>query len=68
MEAPMGLLELFLLICVIGVVVYLIRRFVPMDQSFKDFILWAGIGVVVLILLAAFGVLDALRGVRVPHV
>jgi hypothetical protein len=64
----MGLLELFFIICLIGVAVYCIRRWVPMDQPFKDFILWAGIGVVVLILLSAFGVIDALRGVRVPHV
>ena len=68
MEAPLSLLGLFLVIVVIGVVVYLIRRYAPMDQQFKDIILWVGVGVVILLLLHAFGVLDAIRGVQVPRI
>ncbi len=64
----MSLLTLFFIIVVVGVVVYLIRRFAPMDQAFKDAVLWVGIGVVVFVVLEAFGILDAVRGVRVPHV
>ncbi len=64
----MGLFELFLLILVIGIVVFCIRKFTPIDQAFKDIVLWVGVGVVVVILLHAFGVLDALRGIRVPRI
>jgi hypothetical protein len=63
----MSLLALFFVIVVIGVVVYCIRRWAPMDQAFKDIVLWVGVGVVVLLLLHAFGVLDAIRGVQVPR-
>lgn len=64
----MTLLGLFLLIVVVGIVVYVIRRYTPIDQQFKDIVLWVGIAVVVVALLHAFGVLDAIRGVQVPRI
>lgn len=64
----MGLLELFLLILAVGLVVWLIQAFTPIDQKFKTIVLWVGVFVIVVALLHAFGILDAIRGVRVPHV
>lgn len=64
----MGLFELFFIIVVIGVVVWAIRKWVPMDAPFKTAVLWVGVGVVVLIILQAFGVLAHFHDVSVPRV
>ena len=64
----MNLMALFLVIVAVAVVTWCIRRYIPMDAEFKQIILIVAIAVVVLLLLSAFGVLDAVRGVRVPRV
>lgn len=64
----MSLLALFIIIVVIGVIVYVIQKYAPLDPIFKNIILWLGVGVVVLLLLNAFGVIDAIRGVQVPRI
>ena len=61
----MGLFELFLIIIVIGIVVYCVRKYIPMDAEFKQIILVIGVIAVVFITLSAFGVIDYLRGIHV---
>ena len=63
----MGIIHFFLIVIVIGLLVYLIRRFVPMDEVFKSVVLWAGVAVVVLLLLYALGVLP-MGDVAIPRV
>jgi Co/Zn/Cd efflux system component len=64
----MSLLALFLIIVVVGVVVYCIHRFIPMAPPFKNIITIVAVIVVALLVLSAFGVLDAIRDVPVPRV
>ncbi len=61
----MPLVTLLVLIAVIGVVVWLLTTYVPMQQPFKTAILIVGIIAVLLIVLNAFGLLDSLTSVRV---
>jgi cytochrome c biogenesis protein CcdA len=64
----MSLLGLFLVLILIGVVVYCIVRFIPMDPTIKNIVVIVAVIVCTLMALQAFGVLDALRGVQVPRV
>ena len=52
----MPLIQLILVICIVGVVIYLIRRFVPMPAPFQTLILCIGIIGCVLFALSAFGI------------
>lgn len=60
----MGLFEYFILCIVVGVVVYLINAFIPMDVNIKRLITIAAIVVLVLIFLNAMG----LFGIRDPQI
>ena len=60
----MGLFEYFILCIVVGVVVYLINAFIPMDANIKRLITIAAIVVLVLIFLNAMG----LFGIRDPQI
>jgi hypothetical protein len=64
----MGILELFFIIVVIGVVVWAICKWVPMDGDFKTAIKVVGLLVVVLIVLEAFGIFAHFHDVAVPRV
>lgn len=64
----MSLLTLLLVILCAGVLVYCINRWIPMSQPFKSLLVIVAVVVVGLLVLNAFGVIDALRGVRVPRV
>jgi hypothetical protein len=63
----MSLLGLVVLLLAVGVLLYCIEHYVPLDATIKRIIHIVVILVVVLILLQAFGILDALRGLRVPR-
>lgn len=63
----MSLLGLVIFILVIGILIYCINRFAPIPEVFKQIILWVGIAVVVIVVLQAFGIIDAVRGYRVPR-
>jgi hypothetical protein len=52
----MGILQFFLIVLIIGFVVFLVQRYAPIPEEFKTIILWAGIIVCVLILLNALGI------------
>ena len=60
----MGLFEFFVICIVVGVVVYLINAFIPMDANIKRLITIAAIVVLVLIFLNAMG----LFGIRDPQI
>jgi heme A synthase len=63
----MPLLTLIIALVSVGVVLYCINRFVPMEPSIKKILNIVVILVLVLVALDAFGVIDALRGVQVPR-
>lgn len=64
----MSLLGLFLILILLGVILWAITTYLPMDARIKGIIIIVGVIVAALVTLDAFGVLDALQGVRVPRV
>lgn len=63
----MPLITLIIALVSVGVVLYCINRFVPMQGQIKTILNVVVILVLLLVVLDAFGVIDALRGVRVPR-
>ena len=61
----MSLLYIIILILVVGVILYLINRFVPMDSKVKVILNWVVIIFLIIFLLRALGVFDFLKGVKV---
>ncbi len=64
----MSLLGLIVFILAIGVIIWVINKYAPIPAAFKQIILWVGIIVVVILVLQAFGIIDAVRGYRVPRI
>lgn len=65
----MSLIQLLVILILFGVLLYLFNAYVTViDAKVKRLINIVVIVALVLICLYAFGVLDALRGVRVPRV
>lgn len=65
-RSSMGILQFFVIALIIGLAIYLIRRFTPIPAPIKTIILWAGIIVLVLLLLAATGILG--HDVKIPSI
>lgn len=63
----MPLLNLIIALMAVGVLLYCINRFVPMEARIKSVLNIVVILALVIFCLDAFGVFDALRGVRVPR-
>jgi len=61
----MSLIGLILTLVVVGVLLWLLNNYVPMDSKIKKIINAVVVIVVVIWLLQAFGVLGALRDVRI---
>ena len=61
----MSLLTIILVIVLVGVLLWAINRFIPMDSKIKSILNIVVVIVLILWLLQAFGVLGALGGVRV---
>lgn len=61
----MDLLTILIVLLVVGVILYLINRFAPIDPNIKQIINWIVIGVVIIWLLKALGFLDYLSRVHV---
>ena len=61
----MSLISIILTLIVVGVLLWLINSYVPMDGKIKSILNVVVVIAVVLWLLQAFGVLGALNGVRV---
>lgn len=63
----MPLLTLIIAIAAVGVLLYCINAFVPMEARIKQILNIIVILILVVWCLEAFGVFDALRGVDVPR-
>lgn len=61
----MSLLTVILVLIVIGIVLYLIDRFVPMDATVKRILYIVVILVIVIWLMKALGLFAALSSVRI---
>jgi len=61
----MSLISLLLILVVVGVILWLINTYIPMDRKIKNILNVVVVIVVVLWLLKAFGLLDSLGNVRI---
>ncbi|MBP2684642.1 MAG: hypothetical protein H6Q79_2681 [Deltaproteobacteria bacterium] len=61
----MPLIHLLIVLVVVGVILWLVNTYIPMDAKIKKILNIVVVIVVVLWLLRAFGVLDSLSGIRV---
>lgn len=53
----MGLISFIVLCVVLGLIVYLVTTYLPLDQKIKLIIIWATVFVLLLVFLQATGVL-----------
>ena len=61
----MSLITLLLVLIVVGVVLWLINTYIPMDRKIKSILNAVVVIVLVIWLLQVFGVMDSLRNVRI---
>ncbi len=61
----MPLIQLVIVLVVVGVVLWLINTYIPMEATIKKILNVVVIIAVILWLLSAFGVLGSLSGVRI---
>jgi hypothetical protein len=61
----MSLITVIIVLIVVGVVLWLINTYIPMDSKIKAILNAVVVIAVILWLLQGFGVLDSLTGVRV---
>ncbi|MEN9393675.1 MAG: hypothetical protein RIS11_731 [Pseudomonadota bacterium] len=61
----MSLISLILVLVVVGVILWLINTYLPMDGKIKSILNVVVVIVVILWLLQAFGVLGPISGVRI---
>jgi hypothetical protein len=64
-ETNMSLLSLIVTLVVVGVLLWLVNNYIPMDSKIKNILNVVVVILVVLWLLQAFGLLGSLGGVRV---
>lgn len=62
----MSLISLVVTLVVVGVLLWLVNTYVPMDDKIKKIVNIVVVIAVVLWLLAAFGVIGNISGIRVP--
>jgi hypothetical protein len=63
----MPLIQVLLTLIVVGVLLWLINRFIPMQSTIKSILNGVVIIVVVLWLLQVFGLISSLSAIRVGH-
>ena len=61
----MPLLTIFIVLIVVGVILWLINNYVPMDRKIKNILNVVAVIVVVIWLLQVFGVLGSLKNLKV---
>ncbi|MBK9256708.1 MAG: hypothetical protein IPM42_14565 [Saprospiraceae bacterium] len=61
----MPLINVFIVLIVVGVILWLINSYIPMDRKIKNILNAVAVIVVVLWLLQAFGVLDTLKTLKI---
>lgn len=61
----MSLLSIIIALCVVGIILYAVNRFIPMDAKVKTIINWVVIGILAIWLLKGLGVFAILSSIRV---
>ena len=61
----MSLVSLLIVLIVVGVLLWLVNTYIPMDRKIKNILNIVVVILVVLWLLRAFGVLDSLNSIRI---
>lgn len=61
----MSLISLLLTLIVVGVLLWLINRFIPMQSTIKTIINIIVVGVVILWLLSLFGIIEPIDSIRI---
>lgn len=61
----MSILTILIVLLVVGVILYLINNFVPLDPKIKTIINWVVVIVVIIWLIKALGLFSALSNVKV---
>lgn len=61
----MPLINVIVVLIVVGVILWLINTYLPMDGKIKNILNWVVVIAVVLWLLQAFGLLGPLSGMRI---
>lgn len=61
----MSLLSIIIALCVVGIILYAVNRFIPMDGKIKTIINWVTIIILVVWLLKGLGAFEVLAGIRV---
>lgn len=64
----MSLISLIIILAVVGLIVWAVTTYIPMDAGIKKLILIVAIVACVLYVLQAFGVLGSMDTVRIGHV
>jgi hypothetical protein len=63
----MSVVSLLVILIVIGVIIWAINAYLPMDAGIKKLISIVGIVIAVLYVLYAFGIIGSLKTLTVPH-
>lgn len=61
----MPLINLLLVLIVVGVLLWLVNTYIPMDRKIKNILNIVAVVIVVLWLLRAFGIMDSLSSIRI---
>lgn len=61
----MSLITVLIVLVVVGVILWLINSYIPMDRKIKNILNVVVVIAVVLWLLQAFGLLDSIKGIRI---
>lgn len=61
----MSLLSIIITLIVVGLLLWLVNTYIPMDRKIKNILNIVIVIAVILWLLKAFGVLNSLKGVRI---
>ena len=61
----MPLLTILLVLVVVGVILWLVNTYIPMDRKIKNILNVVVVILVIIWLLQAFGLLDSIKGIRV---
>ncbi len=64
----MPLINLLIVLIVIGVVIWAVTSFIPMDSNIKKLIQITGVVIALLYILSAFGVIHSFSNVQVPSI
>lgn len=64
-ENNMPLINLVIILVVVGVILWLINNYIPMDRKIKSILNIVVVIVVIIWLLSVFGVIGSLSGIRI---